>query len=203
MKLRWSPTSPYVRKVTVTAIETGIEDQIEMIPTNVWDAATDIAKDNPLGKVPALIIEGGEILYDSPVICEYLDSRHDGIKLFPPAGGARWRALRRQALADGLIDAAVARLIETGRRPAELRWPVWAERQQRVMWRALNALEEEADDLEGPVTIGHIAIGCALGYLDLRFAEDNWRSTHAQLARWYEGFSRRRSMRETVPAEAA
>ena len=200
MKLRYSPTSPYVRKVLVMALETGLDGRIERIPTNVWDPETDIGADNPLGKVPALITDGGEVLFDSPVICEFLDSLHDGQKLFPPAGGVRWTALRRQALADGILDAAVLRLLES-RRAAGERSDGWAEHQKGAALRALDAFEEEADALGDAVTIGHVAIGCALGYVDFRVAGDNWRDGRPALADWFEGFAERPSMAATVPAD--
>ncbi|MEO5338677.1 MAG: glutathione S-transferase N-terminal domain-containing protein [Magnetospirillum sp. WYHS-4] len=200
MKLRHSPTSPFVRKVLVTAIETGLRGRIEIVPADVWSAGTDIVEDNPLGKVPALVLDGGETLYDSPVICEYLDSLHDGAKLFPPAGGARWTALRRQALADGLTDAAVLRRLEI-KRPPELRSAAWIDRQAAAMGRALDALDDEADRLGQGPTIGHVAIACALGYLDLRFDADGWRRTRPALADWYDVFSQRRSMTATVHQE--
>jgi glutathione S-transferase len=200
MKLRYSPTSPYVRKVTVTALETGLDDRIERIPTNVFLPTTDIAKDNPLGKVPALITEGGETLYDSPVICEYLDSLHDGRKLFPPPGGARWTALRLQALGDGILDAGVLRLLE-GRRPETEQSPAWIARQAAAVERGLDALEDETETLAGPITIGHIAVGCALGWLEFRCPDDHWRSKRPSLARWYETFARRPSMEATVPRD--
>ena len=202
MKLRHSPTSPYVRKVMVTAIETGLDGRIETVPTSVWDPATDIAGDNPLGKVPALITDGGEVLYDSPVICEYLDSLHDGAKLFPPSGGARWTALRRQALADGILDAAVGRLLE-GKRPDGERSDAWMARLATTIGRALDAFEDEADALGDAATIGHVAIGCALGYLDFRFADDHWRSGRPALADWYEVFAQRRSVIATMPKDPA
>ncbi len=116
MKLRYSPTSPYTRKVVVTAAELGLGDRIERIPTNTRDPNSDLPRDNPLGKIPTLITDEGDRLYDSPVVCEYLDSLHDGTRLFPPAGGARWRALRLQALGDGIIDATILCVVE-GRRP--------------------------------------------------------------------------------------
>lgn len=202
MKLRYSPTSPYVRKVMVTAIETGLADDIELIPTNVWKEDGDIVLLNPLGKVPTLVTGGGEVLYDSPVICEYLDALHDGIRLFPPAGGARWTALRQQALADGILDAAVLRLLE-GRRPPGERSAAWAERQKGCVERGHDALEAEADAglLAGDVTIGWISVGCALGWLDFRFPDDHWRAGREVLADWFEEFCKRPSMRETVPKE--
>ncbi len=199
MKLRSSATSPYVRKVLVTAIELGLADRIERIPTVPADPASGLANDNPLGKVPALILEGGEALYDSPVICEYLDSLHDGAKIFPPPGPERWRALRQQALGDGILDAAILRMLETVRRPEELRWPGWIEHQAGKVSRALDRFEREAASLDGPLTIGQITAGCACGYLDFRFADDGWRATHPKLAAWYETFAQRPSMQETVP----
>jgi glutathione S-transferase len=202
MKLRYSPTSPYVRKVVVVALETGLDGRIERIPTSVWDPATDIGDDNPLGKVPALITDGGEVLYDSPVICEYLDSLHDGAKLFPAVGGARWTALRRQALADGILDAAVGRLLE-GKRPDGERSNGWIDRYIGVICRSLDVLEDEADALGDGVSIGHVTIGCALGYLDFRFADDAWRTGRPALADWYDGFAERRSVIATIPEDPA
>lgn len=210
MKLRHSPTSPFVRKVMITAIETGLEDRIETVAANPWDPATDLIDDNPLGKVPALVLDGGEVLYDSAVICEYLDSLHDGVKLFPAAGGTRWTALRRQALADGILDAAILRLLE-GRRPEDERSEGWIERQKAAVDRGLDALEEEADGLGGKeadgsggdVTIGHIAVAAMLGWLDFRFDADNWRGGRPALADFYDGFSVRSSMSGTIPKDPA
>jgi glutathione S-transferase len=201
MKLRHSTTSPYVRKVNVTAIELGLERRIERILTNTQDPNSDHARDNPLGKVPALITDQGEPLYDSPVICEYLDSLHDGPRLFPEAGPARWLALRQQALADGILDAAILRMLETKRRPEALRWPGWIALQSGKVASALDQLESEADRLAGPLTIGQIAIGCALSYLDFRFSDEDWRVERPRLAAWHEGFASRPSMRETRPKE--
>lgn len=200
MKLRFSPVSPYVRKVCVVAHETGLFGRIELVPTNVWAADTGIGRDNPLGKVPALTTDGGEVLFDSPVICEYLDSLHDGTRLFPAAGGARWTALRRQALGDGMLDASVLRLLEGKRHDGE-RSASWIERQRVAIGRALDALEDEAADLGRGVTIGHIAIGCALGYIDFRFPADNWRHRRPVLTGWYDEFARRPSMTRTVPKD--
>ncbi len=201
MQLRYSPTSPYVRKVSVSAIELGLAERIERIPTDTLDPNSDLAEHNPLVKVPALILEGGEVLYDSPVICEYLDSLHDGAKIFPPAGPERWTALRQQALGDGILDAAILCMLETLRRPEALRWRGWIDKQTGKVTRALDQLEAEAEAeaLQGPLTIGQITIGCALGYLDFRFADDKWRAGRASLAAWYKDFAGRPSMQETVP----
>lgn len=200
MKLRYSPLSPFVRKVSVTLIEIGLEDKVERIPTDVWDPATDIAKDNPLGKVPALITDDGQVLYDSPVICEYLDGLHDGDKLFPASGQARWQALRLQALGDGMSEAGIATLLET-RRPEELQYEKWMARQTAAILRAMDALESETDGLEGPLTIGQVAVGCSVGWLDFRFPDLGWRQDRPGLAEWFEGFNERPSMTATVPKE--
>ena len=200
MKLRYSPTSPYVRKVTVTAIETGLHGRIERVPTALFRPGCDIDRDNPLGKIPALISGDGMVLYDSAVICEYLDSLHDGAKLFPPTGRERWTALRRQALADGLADAAVLRKYETWR-PREVQSEDWLAHQRGKMERALDALEAEAGALDGALTIGHVAMVCVLDWLDLRFPEDPWRPSRPRLAGWLGGISKRRSFIETFPED--
>ncbi len=203
MKLCYSPTSPYVRKVVVTAAERGLDDRIERIATNAHDPKSELSTINPLGKVPALILDDGTALYDSPVICEYLDSLGEGAGLLPPPGPARWTALRQQALADGIMDAAILRMLETVRRPEPLRWAGWIELQKGKVMRALDSLERHAGDLNGPPTLGQIAVGCALGYLDFRFAADNWRVGRPGLAAWYEGFARRPSMAASAPPENA
>ncbi len=203
MKLRFSPTSPYVRKVRVCALERGLDGGIELQPTNPTDPKSDLAKDNPLVKVPALVLDNGQVLYDSPVICEYLDSLHDGEPLIPTPGPARWAALRQQALADGILDAAILRMVETVRRPEALRWSGWVERQRAKMVQAADVLEQEVETLQGPLTLGQIAVGCALGYIDFRFAADDWRAGRPKLAKWYQGFAERPSMQATVPQDPA
>ncbi|HEB78946.1 MAG TPA: glutathione S-transferase [Rhodospirillales bacterium] len=202
MKLRYSPTSPFVRKVMVAAIELGIEDSIQTVAANVWGGGGGIAEDNPLGKVPALITEGGETLYDSPVICEFLNSLCEGPGLIPVSGGARWIALRRQALADGVIDAGALRLLE-GRRPESEQSPSWIERQKAVVERGMDALEAEADSgmLNGEATIGHVAIGVTLGWFDFRYSHEPWRTGRPALAEWFETFCQRPSMTKTEPKE--
>lgn len=199
MKLRYSSTSPYVRKVTIAAIELGLADRIERVPTDVQDPASELSSDNPLGKVPTLTLDVGGSLYDSPVICEYLDSLHGGPKLFPASGPERWQALCQQALGDGILDAALLRMIEANRRPENLRWQGWLDLQSGKIERALDQFENEAESLDGPLTIGQITAGCALGYLDFRFAVDEWRAKRPQLTAWFERFAARPSMRETMP----
>jgi glutathione S-transferase len=201
MKLRFSPLSPYVRKVSVTLIETGLEDRVENILTNVWDPETDIADNNPLGKVPVLILDDGKVLYDSHVICEYLDSLHDGDKLFPQPGPARWQALRLHALGDGITDAGILTLLE-GRRPEEFKYEKWIQRQTAAMLRGMDALENDLENLDAGFGIGQICVACSLGWLDFRFLDLGWRADHPGLADWLEGASERPSMMQTVPKES-
>jgi glutathione S-transferase len=203
MKLHYNVASPYARKVMAVAIETGQDDRIKPVTRTMSPVKpdADLAADNPLGKVPCLVTEDGAALYDSPVICEYLDSRHDGPKMFPPAGPARWRALRRQAEGDGIMDAAVLTRYETFLRPEERRWPEWIEGQKLKFRRALDALEAEAEDFGNTVDIGTITIGCALGYLDFRYGDEDWRATRPTLAAWSARFSKRPSMARSAPVE--
>lgn len=202
MKLFYSPTSPFVRKVSVVAIETGLAPHLERVPTDIQAPDEAFLAANPLGKVPALILENGDVLYDSAIICEYLDSLHPGPRLFPDREPDLWRALRRQALADGLLDAAVLARLE-GMRPAALRSPEWVVRQWAKVTRGLDALEGDAAGLaEEPLTIGHIAVACALGWLDFRYPAEAWRADRPALADWYEAFAARPAMLATVPREA-
>lgn len=200
MKLRFSITSPFVRKVRILAIEAGLEDEIELQPTNAWAADTDLPKDNPLSKVPSLVLDNGDTLYDSPVICEYLDSLHTGHKLFPEAGPDRWRQLKLQALADGITDAAVQIRIEGHMRPEDKRWPGWIERQTAAINRGLDEVEREVGHF-GVFLIGPIAVVSTLGYLDFRKPVADWRVGRPHLAHWYSTVHNRRSVRDTEPKE--
>jgi glutathione S-transferase len=199
MKLYYSLASPYVRKVRMATLELGLADRIELVLTNAWTATEGLPQDNPLCKVPTLVLDDGSSLFDSPVICEYLDSLVDGGgTLFPRDGAARWNTQRLHALGDGLCDAAVARRLET-MRPENLQSADWIARQRAAMVRALDTLEGWVPDLSGPVTIGALAVATALGYLDLRFADDDWRSGRPALAAWFAAASERPSFQATVP----
>ena len=202
MKLYHSPGSPFVRKALVVAHETGLADRIEIVRAAMTPVAGVAAlnADNPLGKIPALVLEDGTALYDSPVICEYLDTRHDGPRLFPADGPGRWTALRRQALADGLLDAAILCRYETFLRPAERQWTDWIEGQRGKFRRALDALEDEAESFGDTVDIGTISAACAADYLDFRSLDDGWRDGRPRLAAWLEGFAERPSMQATRPS---
>lgn len=198
MRLHHSPNSPFVRKVRVAATEIGLIDRLELFVDDPRQADSPIARFNPLRRIPALELGDGESLFESVLICEYLDSLHDGPKLFPPIGPARWQALRLHALGDGAMTYAVFRINET-RRPEGERSPTMMARWQRDVGGTLDALEGRARELDGPITIGTVAVGCMLGYLDFRFPQDDWRRSHPALKRWYEGWSKRPSMASTVP----
>ena len=198
MKLRYSKTSPFARKARVAANETGTAARIEMVETNPWAPDTDLQRDNPLIQVPVLTTDNGELLYDSVVIAGYLDDL-SGSGLFPAPGDARWRALRRVALADGICNAAAAVTIENNLRPEQFRWPDWIARQRSKAQAALTVFEGEIDDIAGDLDIAQIALGCALGYLDLRLQDMDWRAGHPKLAAWYETFAARPSMQSTRP----
>jgi glutathione S-transferase len=200
MKLLYSPSSPYVRKALVLAIETGLDRNIEKVPVTTTPVAPapEVAVRNPISKIPALI-DGTLTLYDSPVVCEYLDSKHRKKKLFPAKGKARWAALRQQALGDGLLDAALLARYENFLRPPDKRWSEWSDGQMAKINGALDAMEKEAGTLKGALTIGQITFACALGYLDFRFAELGWRDKRKKLAAWYGKVAQRPSMKATMP----
>lgn len=200
MKLHYSPTSPYVRKVTVTAIETGLDGQIERLTADIREPSESFLFDNPLGKVPALTTDDGLVLFNSAVICEYLDSLHDGHKLFPTEVPQRWRTLRLMALGDGILDAAVLRRAEMVR-PEKEQSSSWIERQKSKVMRGLAMLEREVPRFNPNVTIGQITVGSCLGYLDFRFSEEHWRIGRPMLADWYSMFINRPSMEATAPYE--
>ncbi len=197
MKLHWSPRSPFVRKVMIVAHELGLVDRLDCVRTV---AATTqphdvLMRDNPLSKIPTLVLADGTVIYDSPVICEYFDGLHDGEKLIPAAIPERMTALRRQALGDGMLDFLLLWRNELSR-PAQSEPHLNTYRVKRA--KTLESLEAEADALaRTPYGIGHIAIGCALSYIDFRFAGDPWREQHPRLAAWHATVAARPSFRAT------
>lgn len=201
--LRYSRSSPYARKVRVVAHERGLAHRLEEIPSNPWAAPEDIKALNPLGKIPTLVTEDGFALFDSAVICEYLDTLHDGPRLFPGEGHARWLALRTQALGDGVMDAAILWRVEITQRKEQGPTPGWVERQKGAILRSLDMLERDETALAGPLTIGPIAIACALGYLDFRFGFLDWRDGRPRLAAWSAAFAERPAMIATAPKDSA
>ena len=201
MKLHWSPRSPFVRKVMIVAHERGVADRLILMRTVAATAKphAELMKDNPLSKIPTLILDDGTVLYDSPVICEYLDALDGAPKLFPRQAKARLVALRRQALGDGLMEMMVLLRDERMRaRPSDMHMTSTAARKAAV----LNSLEREAESLlTTSLSIGHIAIGCALSYLDFRYADEDWRNGHLHLADWHAAFAARPSVRVTLPVD--
>jgi glutathione S-transferase len=185
MILRYSPASPYARKIRIAAELLGLSDRIRIEPASTADPNDSLRIQNPLGKIPTLILADGSSLYDSRVIADYLDHLSGGGKLIPADPDKRFVALRLQALGDGVNDAALLIRYETATRPAALRDPEAIALQQGKIDRALATLE--AVPPAGPPDIGQIALACALGYLDLRF-EGAWRQTHPRLAAWLADF---------------
>ena len=199
MKLLYSPASPFARKVIACAITRGLDGQIERVSVDAGASPEDLVVANPLGKIPTLVTDDGVAIYDSRVICEYLDSLGDAVALFPPAGGARWRALKFQAMGDGIMDAAVLRRGET-MRPTEPARDRNMERQHDKIARTLAALERDLP--HRALDIGTIAVACALGYLDLRFAQEPWRPAQPQLAAWLDATEAHPCLAQTRPAAA-
>ena len=168
---------------------------IELVPTNPHTDES-LRLDNPLCKIPTLILANGEVLFDSPVVCEYLDSLHHGAQMFPKDGMERWSALRLQALGDGILDATLSRRMEIMRASTE-QSSEWIERWILASSTSMDWLEQHARLLEEPIHIGHVAIGCALGYFGVRFPDDDWRTGRSLLAAWFDRFDTRPSMRAT------
>ena len=200
MKLFHSATSPFVRKCLVAAHELGLMARIALVPSAPHPVNRDagVVAHNPLGKIPTLVTDDGLVLYDSRVICEYLDSLAGG-RLFPRDGAARWNALTLQSLGDGLLDAGVLIRYETFARPEPLRWPDWITGQTAKLTAGLAGIERHAAAFDDRVDIGTISLVCALGYLDLRFASLAWRDRHPATAAWFADFSARPSMLATRP----
>lgn len=200
MKLYHSPASPFVRKVMVLLHEAGAADRVTLIPASghPLDPGTMPVDRNPLGKIPALEREDGPTLYDSRVITRYLDETLHA-RLYP-AAPRLWDTLVIEATADGIAEAAVLMRYEMHVRPEPARSPAWAEAQWQKIARALTALEQRwMSHLSGPLDMGKVAVGAALGYLDFRQAERDWRAGHPGLAAWYAAFAARPAMQATAP----
>jgi glutathione S-transferase len=201
MRLLYSTTSPYVRKVLVALHETGLIDRVEMVPAPGSPVAPNPTTTalNPLGKIPCLERADGPALFDSRVICRYLDSLHGGRKLYPE-GPALFSTLTLEALADGALDAGVLMLYESRIRPEDRRFPAWVDGQRLKLTRALDALESNwTAHLAGPLDAGAIAVACLLGWLDFRFGALEWRTDRPRLAAWHETTAQRPSLTATVP----
>lgn len=186
--LRSSPPSPFGRKAKIAASILGLTDRITIEMTDTNDPSDSIRKQNPLGKIPALVLEDGSVLFDSPVILEYLDTLAGGGKIIPREGTARWDALRLHAIADGIMDAALLQVYEKRFRPEEHWVAKWTDYQAEKVTRALDMLEAAPPALGATPNIGHIGLACALGYLDLRF-EGKWRAKYPKLVAWLDDFA--------------
>lgn len=199
MELLGSDASPFVRKARVALAEAGITDipyvQVSASPMGGDDT---INAANPLGKIPALTRDNGPTIYDSNVICRFLDD-HAGAGLYPPS--RLWEVLTLEATGDGIMEAAVGVIYEKRFRPEAMQWQDWFDAQWVKIDRALDVIERQwMSHLHGPVDMGQISVACALGYLDLRYPDSGWRSGREALAAWYSGFADRPAMRDTAPA---
>jgi glutathione S-transferase len=187
MILRNAPPSPFGRKVRIAAAILGQSDDITIEKADTTDPADPVRRQNPIGKIPVLILEDGTTLFDSRVILEYLDHRSGGDRIIPREADAHFSALRLQALCDGIMDASILRIYETRFRPAERREPKWLDHQTDKVTRALGALEGEPPPIDAMPNVGQIALACALGYQDLRF--EGWRPGHPRLVAWLDAFA--------------
>jgi glutathione S-transferase len=180
--------SPVGRKARIAVAVLGLDGKVKIESASTQDDSDPIRRQNPLGKVPVLVLDDGSALFDSPVILEYLDTLAGAGKIIPREGKARFHALRMQALADGILDASVLIVYEGRYRPAEMKVQKWLDLQSGKVERALAALEAEPPGLDAPPDVGQITVACALGYRDFRFGE-SWRKDHPKLAAWLAAFA--------------
>ena len=199
MKLISADASPFVRKVRVLILEAGLSDQVEILSVMTTPVKTDpaVAAANPVGKIPALLREDGPAIYDSRVITRYLD-HVAGAGLYPEK--RLWEVLTLEATADAMMDAGVNMVYEGRVRPEDMRYQPWLDAQWSKITGALDAIEARwMSHLNGPLDMAQVGVGCALGYLDFRHGDRNWRDGRDALAAWYEAFAARESMAATVP----
>ena len=197
MELKYGAVSPYVRKVVVVAHETGVADRITLTSVNLREDPQSILPFNPLAKIPALVLDDGSVIFDSPVICEYIDAEFGNRRLLAASGPQRWRTLTRQALADGILDAGL--LVRGERlRPAELQSKAFITQQLGKVYAGLDQLDREAPGF-GTLDLGLVAVGCACGYLPVRLPEIQERSRWPRLNAWYDEISKRPSFAKTAP----
>jgi glutathione S-transferase len=182
--------SPFGRKPRIAVSVLGLDGKVKVEPASTQDAADPISKQNPLGKIPVLVLDDGSTLFDSPVILEYLDTLAGGGKIMPTDPKARFDALRLQALADGILDASILIVYEGRFRPKEKHEQKWLDMQAGKVARAMAAAEASSPGLDSPPNVGQITLACALGYRDFRFGE-TWRKDHPRLAAWLQDFAAR------------
>ncbi len=202
MKLTFSPTSPFARKVRICAIELGLIDQIELLPATVAPGTPNqsYAHDiSPLRKLPALILGDGGVVVDSFVICEYLDELAGGGKLMPASGAARWKVRSEHTIVQGMLDAMLLCRYEKALRPEALRWQVWYDDQWDRAWQGFAHFEAQPEVLARQLDIAQIALTCALGYADFRFPDCNWRGSFPALAAFNDRMLTRPSVKASLP----
>jgi glutathione S-transferase len=188
MILRSAPPSPFGRKIKIAAALIGLTPEITIVTSDTVDPGDPLRRDNPLGKIPTLVIEDGSVIYDSRVILDYLDMRAGGGRILPKEPMARIRAQTLQALADGIMDACILQIYEGRWRDSAKHEPKWLEHQAGKVGRGLSYLESNPPSLEGELHVGQIAVACALGYLDLRF-KGEWRAIYPHLVTWLDAFA--------------
>jgi len=200
MELFYADLSPYARKVRVVVAEKGLDERVTLTAVNPYEAPERLHAANPLCKVPTLVTDDGGALFDSPVICEYLDTQGTGPRLLPPQGRARFDVLRRNALVNGIMDVAFALACEVHRREPHERSQKWIQHWCTTILRSADALEAEIGDWPDDIDMAQVTAGCVLAYLDVRLANQvDWRAGHPELAAWYEEFSKRPSMVASAP----
>ncbi len=201
MKLTFSPASPFARKVRIAAIELGLIDRIEFVPTTVAPAqANDEYSDiTPLKKLPVLITDDGSVILDSYVIVEYLDEVAGGGKLIPASGPDRWKVKSDHSMLQGMLDSMLLCRYENMVRPKELKWQGWADDHWNRAWRGMARFNDKPEVLSRPLDIVQIALACVLGYADFRYADCGWREAYPKLAAFHERMLERPSVKISLP----
>jgi glutathione S-transferase len=204
MKLTFSPASPFARKVRIAAIELGLIDRIEFTPATVvpGQANAEYARINPLKKLPALILDNGDVILDSYVIVEYLDELAGGGKLIPASGHNRWKVKSDHSMLQGMLDSMLLCRYEKMVRPQGLQWQAWSDDHWNRAWSGMARFDKQADVLSRPLDIVQIALACVLGYADFRFADCGWRKAYPNLDAFHEKMLSRPSVKLSVPPPA-
>ena len=201
MKLSFSQSSPFARKVRIAAIELGLIDKIELVPTTVAPAQPnpEYSQITPLKKLPVLILDNGDLIVDSYVIVEYLDELAGGSKLIPASGADRWKVKSDHSLLQGMLDSMLLCRYEKMVRPEPLRWQAWADDHWNRAWAGMARFEKQADILSRPLDISQIALVCVLGYADFRFADCGWRKAYPKLDAFHQKMLERPSVKISLP----
>jgi len=204
MKLTFSPASPFARKVRITAIELSLIDRIEFVPTTVAPGTPneEYSKIYPMKKLPALILDNGDIIVDSYVIVEYLDELAGGGKLIPASGAVRWKVRSDHSLLQGVLDSMLLCRYENMVRPEALRWKAWSDDHWNRAWKGMSRFEQQPDMLSRPLDISQIALTCVLGYADFRFADCGWRKAYPKLDAFHQKMLERPSVKISQPPPA-